>query len=64
MSNEPSGGVKPFARDRNVDKPSIIGARWWHEALVDRDAEIARRTAIRNIQDLAQPKFAYLRPIV
>ncbi|MEA2748581.1 MAG: hypothetical protein QOI41_2724 [Myxococcales bacterium] len=49
MSNEPSDGSAPFARDRLVDKPSIIGARWWHEALVDRDAEIARRTAIRNI---------------
>ena len=49
MSNEPSEGLEPFACDRNVDKPSIIGARWWHEALVDRDAEIARRTAIRNI---------------
>ncbi len=46
MSEESS---HPFARDRLVDKPSIIGARWWHEALVDRDAEIARRTAIRNI---------------
>ena len=53
MSNEsprePSDASAPFARDRMVDKPSIIGARWWHDALVDRDAEIARRTAIRNI---------------
>ena len=49
MSNEPSDTSAPFGRDRLVDKPSIIGARWWHEALVDRDAEIARRTAIRNI---------------
>jgi hypothetical protein len=49
MSNEPGEAGAPFARDRLVDKPSIIGARWWHEALVDRDAEIARRTAIRNI---------------
>ena len=49
MSNEPGGADAPFARDRLVDKPSIIGARWWHEALVDQDAEIARRTAIRNI---------------
>src|SRR5690348_6683111 len=50
MSEEPTGDAgAPFARDRLVDKPSIIGARWWHEALVDRDAEIARRTAIRNI---------------
>lgn len=46
---ETSEASAPFARDRQVDKPSIIGARWWHEALVDRDAEIARRTAIRNI---------------
>jgi hypothetical protein len=46
---EPGEASAPYARDRLVDKPSIIGARWWHEALVDRDAEIARRTAIRNI---------------
>lgn len=46
--NDPSRST-PFARDRLVDKPGIIGARWWHESLVDEAAVIARRTAIRNI---------------
>jgi hypothetical protein len=39
----------PFQRDAQVDKPGIVGARWWHAALADRDAQIARRDAIRNI---------------
>lgn len=47
MSNDPS--TQPYARDRLVDKPGLIGARWWHAALADQDAQIARRTAIRNI---------------
>lgn len=48
MSNDPSS-TAPFGRDRQVDKPGIIGARWWHASLVDQEAQIARRTAIRNI---------------
>lgn len=47
MSNDPNR--LPFERDRLVDKPGIIGARWWHAALADQDAQIARRAAIRNI---------------
>jgi hypothetical protein len=47
MSNLPN--QQPFERDRLVDKPGIIGARWWHAALADQDAQIARRAAIRNI---------------
>ena len=39
----------PYSRDRQVDKPSIAGARWWHESLADQAAQIARRDAIRNI---------------
>jgi hypothetical protein len=45
--NDPSG--QPYARDRMVDKPGIMGARWWHASLADQDAQVARRTAIRNI---------------
>lgn len=48
MSNSPNNG-QPFERDRLVDKPGIVGARWWHASLADQDAQIARRTAIRNI---------------
>ncbi|MDB4946320.1 MAG: hypothetical protein JWP97_5854 [Labilithrix sp.] len=39
----------PYNRDREVDKPGIVGARWWHDSLVDQEAQIARRAAIRNI---------------
>lgn len=46
--NDPSNQT-PYARDRLVDKPGIIGARWWHAALADQDAQVARRVAIRNI---------------
>jgi hypothetical protein len=46
MSSNPN---TPYERDRLVDKPGIIGARWWHAALADQDAQIARRAAIRNI---------------
>lgn len=42
-----SGG--PFERDTQVDKPGIVGARWWHDALVDEDRKMARRTAIKTI---------------
>ena len=47
MSSSPNN--QPFERDRLVDKPGIIGARWWHATLADQDAQIARRAAIRNI---------------
>lgn len=39
----------PFTRNAQVDKPGIVGARWWHAALADEQAKIARRTAIRGI---------------
>jgi hypothetical protein len=48
MSNDPTTGA-PYRRDRGVDKPGIVGARWWHASLVDQAAQIARRDAIRNI---------------
>jgi len=48
-TNQPSQGGAPYERDRLVDKPGIVGARWWHASLVDQDAQIRRRTAIRNI---------------
>ncbi|AKV03290.1 hypothetical protein AKJ09_09953 [Labilithrix luteola] len=43
MSNE------PFERDELVDKPGIVGARWWHASLADEQAKIARRTALRGV---------------
>ena len=46
MSNSPN---EPYSRDRQVDKPGIAGARWWHDSLADQAAQMARRDAIRNI---------------
>jgi hypothetical protein len=46
---EPAGPNAPFQRDRIMDKPGIVGARWWQASLADKDAAIARRHAIRNI---------------
>jgi hypothetical protein len=39
----------PFHKNAEVDKPGIVGARWWHAALADQGARIVRRDAIRNI---------------
>lgn len=44
-----SPGNAPYTRDRLVDKPGIVGARWWHASLQDQAAQMARRDAIRNI---------------
>ncbi|HSO32390.1 MAG TPA: hypothetical protein VLT33_07740 [Labilithrix sp.] len=40
---------EPYSRDRQVDKPGIAGARWWHDSLADQASQMARRDAIRNI---------------
>lgn len=40
---------QPFQRDELVDKPGIVGARWWHASLADEQAKIARRTALRGV---------------
>lgn len=47
--NDNQSGNQPYSRDRIVDKPGIMGARWWHASLADQESQIARRTAIRNI---------------
>ena len=39
----------PFQREAQVDKPGIIGAKWWHASLVDEEAKVARRKAIKQI---------------
>lgn len=41
-----SDADEPLQRDELVDKPGIIGARWWQESLSQTDP-IARRTALR-----------------
>jgi hypothetical protein len=41
--------MQPFERQELVDKPGIIGAKWWHATLVDEASKIVRRDAIRSI---------------
>jgi hypothetical protein len=38
----------PFKRDEFLDKPGIVGARWWHEGLVHSDP-VGRRTALKAL---------------
>ncbi len=40
---------EPFERTELVDKPGIVGAKWWHSALADESSKIARRNAMRSI---------------
>ena len=45
----PLGPARPgaeFQQDALVDKPGIVGARWWHQALIDQDARVSRRQAL------------------
>src|SRR3954466_12579505 len=44
--SEPQGA--PFERTVVVDKPGIVGARWWQESLSVADP-VARRQAIQGI---------------
>jgi hypothetical protein len=39
---------KPLQRDELVDKPGIVGARWWQDGLAQTDP-IARRTAMKAL---------------
>jgi hypothetical protein len=39
---------EPFERDEHVDKPGIVGARWWQEGLAQVDP-VARRSALKGI---------------
>ena len=41
----PADPHRPFERDAFFEDPAIVGARWWNRQF-DRDAAIARRTAI------------------
>jgi hypothetical protein len=39
---------EPFQRDEHVDKPGIVGARWWQEGLAHVDP-VARRSALKGL---------------
>lgn len=38
----------PFKRDEFIDKPGIVGARWWHEGLVHANP-VGRRAALQAL---------------
>ena len=40
--------AEPFKREEFLDKPGIVGARWWHEGLVHADP-VGRRTALQAL---------------
>ena len=40
--------TEPFKRDEFLDKPGIVGARWWHEGLAQSDPA-GRRTALKAL---------------
>ncbi|WP_437728362.1 hypothetical protein [Sorangium sp. So ce861] len=37
---------EPFERDEALDKPGIVGARWWHKGLAEAPKDASRRSAI------------------
>jgi len=47
LSDEDSKG-RPgdFQKDVEVDKPGIVGARWWHQSLLDEDRKLKRRQVL------------------
>jgi hypothetical protein len=40
------GGKGEFKQDFAVDKPGIVGARWWHQGLQEEDRQVSRRQAL------------------
>lgn len=41
-----SNAEGPFTRDESVDKPGIVGARWWNQGLIDEERAMSRRKAV------------------
>lgn len=42
-----------FKKDVALDKPGIVGARWWHQGLLDEEAKMTRRTAMVGLATAA-----------
>jgi hypothetical protein len=38
-----------FQRDTELDKPGIVGARWWNRAMHDEDRKVHRRTVVLGL---------------
>jgi hypothetical protein len=41
--------VTGFERDVLIDKPGIVGARWWHKSLLAQDAAVRRRAILKGV---------------
>jgi hypothetical protein len=46
--DDPQAATGTFKRDVELDKPGIVGARWWHQTLVDEDRKVSRRQALKS----------------
>jgi len=44
--SEPKPPAGDFQRDVELDKPGIVGARWWHRSLMDDDRKVKRRQVL------------------
>ena len=50
MSDTDPNAQKPeLQQDVAVDKPGIVGARWWHQGLKDEEGKMSRRQALVGI---------------
>jgi hypothetical protein len=38
-----------FEQDLKLDKPGIVGARWWHKALVEDESAVRRRDVLKSL---------------
>jgi hypothetical protein len=45
----PPTGAVAFERDVFIDKPAIVGARWWHKSLIAEDSKMRRRQMLKTI---------------
>jgi hypothetical protein len=48
-ASEAYAGQEPFAREEFLDKPGIVGARWWQRSLEAADKAVSRRKAVQAI---------------
>ena len=44
--SDPNKPRAEFERDVSVDKPGIVGARWWHKSLMDEEGKVQRRSVL------------------
>lgn len=45
----PAPDGSEFQRDVVIDKPGIVGARWWHQGLLDEDRKVTRRRLLKGV---------------